>query len=65
MKQHIIGTVGTIFAALCSVVSLAAIWFSPPLVLLGLLGLITSSAWDIYLHKTCPAQAPGPSKTQG
>jgi hypothetical protein len=29
------------------------VWFSPATVLLGLLGLIAASGWDIYLHKRC------------
>jgi mercuric ion transport protein len=38
-------------AVICSVVIVIAVWFSPPLVLVGLAGLIAASVWDIYLCK--------------
>lgn len=48
-----------ILAVVSSVVTFAAVWFSRPLVLLGLIGLIAASAWDMYLHKTCAQPAAG------
>lgn len=41
-----------IVAVISSVVMVAAVWFSRPLVLLGIAGLIVASGWDMYLHKT-------------
>ena len=41
-----------VLAVVSSIVVFAAIWFSRPLVLLGLVGLITASVWDMYLHRT-------------
>ena len=37
-----------------SIVMVAAVWFSRPLVILGLVGLIVASVWNIYLHKVRP-----------
>jgi hypothetical protein len=42
-----------ILAAARGVVIFAAVWFSRPLMLLGLAGLIAASVWDMYLHKAC------------
>jgi mercuric ion transport protein len=41
-----------IVAVVCSVVIIVAVWFSRSLVLLGLVGLIAASVWDIYLCRT-------------
>jgi mercuric ion transport protein len=41
-----------ILAVVSSVVTFAAVWFSRPLVLLGLLGLVAASVWNMYLQKT-------------
>ena len=40
-------------AAVSGVVILTAVWFSRPLVLLGLVGLIAASVWDVVLRKSC------------
>ena len=48
VSKHGKGTPRTL-AVICSVVIIIAIWFSPPLVLLGLVSLIAASVWDIYL----------------
>jgi mercuric ion transport protein len=40
-----------------SIVIVAAVWFSRPLVILGLVGLIVASVWNIYLHKVRPQTA--------
>ncbi len=42
-----------IFAIVSAIVVFASIWFSKPLVYIGLVGLVTASVWDIYLKKTC------------
>jgi mercuric ion transport protein len=42
-----------ILVIISAIVVFAAIWFSKPLVYIGLVGLITASVWDIYLKKTC------------
>jgi len=49
-KSH--GRKGSLFLVIVSaIVVFAAIWFSKTLVYIGLLGLILSSVWDIYLKK--------------
>ncbi len=51
-KSH--GKKGSLILAIISaIVVFAAIWFSKPLVYIGLVGLIVASVWDIYLKKTC------------
>jgi mercuric ion transport protein len=50
-------------AVVSSIMIVAAVWFSRPLVLLGVAGLIAASAWDIYLW--CGALSPGdPGETR-
>jgi mercuric ion transport protein len=46
-----------ILAVVSSVVTFSAVWFSRPLVLLGLLGFVATSVWDMALHKRCTSQA--------
>jgi hypothetical protein len=41
-----------VLAVISSVVIFSAVWFSRPLVLLGLVGLIAASGWNVYLHQT-------------
>jgi len=41
-----------ILAVISSVVIFVAVWFSRPLAMLGLVGLIAASVWGIYLQKT-------------
>ena len=53
-----------ILAVVSSVVTFVAVWFSRPLVLLGLLGLIAASVWDMALHKRCTSQARHTSKAE-
>ncbi len=45
-----------VLAVVSSVLIFAAVWFSRPLVLLGLVGLIAASVWDRYLYKTALPQ---------
>jgi mercuric ion transport protein len=40
-----------------SFVIVAAVWFSRPVVILGLVGLIAASVWNMYLHKAYPQTA--------
>jgi mercuric ion transport protein len=40
-----------IFTIISAIVIFTAIWFSKPLVYIGLVGLIVASVWDIYLKK--------------
>lgn len=40
-----------------SVVIVAAVWFSRPLVILGLVGLIVASVWNMYLQRAHPQTA--------
>lgn len=55
-KLH--GKKGSLILAVTSaIVVFAAIWFSKPLVYTGLVGLISASAWDIYLKKVCKQEA--------
>ena len=54
-----------LLAVLSSGVVFATVWFSHPLVLLGLLGLVVASAWAIALHQTCPAPVRGPGTAPG
>jgi hypothetical protein len=50
-KYH--GRKGSLILVVVSdVVVFADIWFSKPLVYIGLVGLITASLWDIYLKRT-------------
>lgn len=56
VSRHGKGTPRTV-AVICSVVIIVAVWFSPPLVLVGLVGLIAASVWDIYLCRTSVEQA--------
>src|SRR5579884_2789044 len=46
-----------ILIVISAIVVFAAIWFSKPLVYIGLVGLIATSVWDIYLKKTCGSEA--------
>ena len=42
-----------VLAVVSGVVTFVAVWLSRPLVLLGLLGLIAASVWDMALHQRC------------
>lgn len=53
-----------ILAVVSSVVTFVAVWFSRPLVLLGLLGLVAASVWDMALHKRCTSQAQNTFKAE-
>ena len=53
-----------ILAVVSSVVTFVAVWFSRPLVLLGLLGFIAASVWDMALHKRCASRAQNTSKAE-
>ena len=46
-----------ILAVVSSVVIFVAVWFSRPLVLLGLLGLVTASVWDMALRQRCTSRS--------
>lgn len=55
-KSH--GRKGSLILAIISaIVVFASIWFSKPLVYIGLVGLIAASVWDIYLKKTCGSES--------
>lgn len=51
VRKHGRGLPRTV-ALVSSVVMVSAVWFSRPVVLLGLAGLIAAVLWDVYLCKT-------------
>jgi mercuric ion transport protein len=51
-----------ILAVVSSVVTFVAVWLSRPLVLLGLLGFVAASVWDMVLHRRCTSQVRHTSK---
>lgn len=53
-----------ILAVVSGIVTFVAVWFSRPLVLLGLLGLIAASVWDMALHKSRTSRAQNAFKAE-